>query len=55
VDLPGYHLLPATRAELLARLARIPEPRVAYHDAIALATNRTERTFLQNRRSQLDP
>jgi predicted RNA polymerase sigma factor len=33
------HLLPATRADLLARLARIPEALAAYDDAIALATN----------------
>jgi RNA polymerase sigma-70 factor (ECF subfamily) len=26
VDLPGYHRLPATRAELLARLGRSAEP-----------------------------
>ena len=55
VDLPGYHLLPATRADLLARLGRTTEARAAYDEAIALATNDTERTFLQTRRSRLDP
>jgi RNA polymerase sigma factor (sigma-70 family) len=55
LDLPGYHLLPATRADLLARLGRTAEARAAYADAIALATNDTERTFLENRRSRLDP
>ena len=55
LDLPGYHLLPATRADLLARLGRTAEARAAYDEAIALATNDTERTFLQNRRSRLDP
>jgi RNA polymerase sigma factor (sigma-70 family) len=55
LDLPGYHLLPATRADLLARLGRATEARAAYDEAIALATNDTERTFLQNRRSRLDP
>jgi RNA polymerase sigma-70 factor (ECF subfamily) len=54
VDLPGYHLLPATRADLLARLGRRTEARAAYDEAIALATNDTERTFLRNRRSRLD-
>jgi RNA polymerase sigma factor (sigma-70 family) len=55
VDLPGYHLLPATRADLLARLGRTAEARAAYDEAIALATNDTERTFLQTRRSRVDP
>jgi RNA polymerase sigma-70 factor (ECF subfamily) len=53
VDLPGYHLLPATRADLLARLGRRTEARAAYDQAIALATNHAERTFLQNRRDGL--
>jgi RNA polymerase sigma factor (sigma-70 family) len=55
LDLPGYHLLPATRADLLARLGRAAEAVAAYDEAIALATNDTERTFLQNRRSRLGP
>ncbi|WP_327000083.1 RNA polymerase sigma factor [Dactylosporangium sp. NBC_01737] len=54
LDLPGYHLLPATRADLLARLGRTGEARAAYDEAIALAGNDTERTFLRHRRSQLD-
>jgi RNA polymerase sigma factor (sigma-70 family) len=55
LDLPGYHLLPATRADLLARLGRTAEARAAYEEAITLATNDTERTFLRGRRSRLDP
>ncbi len=51
--LPGYHLLPATRADLLSRLDRAAEARSAYDDAIALATNDTERAFLETRRSRL--
>ncbi len=54
LDLPGYHLLPATRADLLARLDRADEARAAYDEAIGLAGNDTERTFLQRRRAQLD-
>ncbi|MEV4515465.1 RNA polymerase sigma factor [Dactylosporangium sp. NPDC049525] len=54
IDLPGYHLLPATRADLLARLGRTGEARAAYDEAVALAGNDTERTFLQGRRAQLD-
>jgi predicted RNA polymerase sigma factor len=54
LDLPGYHLLPATRADLLARLGRAAEARAAYDEAISLAGNDTERTFLQNRRARLE-
>ncbi|WP_433651212.1 RNA polymerase sigma factor [Micromonospora zamorensis] len=53
VDLPGYHRLPATRAELLARLGRDDEARAAYDQAVALATNETERTYLRSRRTAL--
>jgi RNA polymerase sigma factor (sigma-70 family) len=55
LDIPGYHLLPATRADLLARLGRDDEARRAYDDAIALAGNDTERAFLSGRRAGLDP
>jgi RNA polymerase sigma-70 factor (ECF subfamily) len=54
IDLPGYHLLPATRADLLTRLGRTGEARAAYDEAIALAGNDTERTFLQRRSARLD-
>jgi RNA polymerase sigma-70 factor (ECF subfamily) len=50
LDLPGYHLLPATRADLLTRLGRHAEARAAYDEAIALAGNDTERAFLERRR-----
>ncbi|MET8552717.1 RNA polymerase sigma factor [Micromonospora zamorensis] len=53
VDLPGYHRLPATRAELLARLGRDDEARAAYDQAVALAINETERAHLQTRRTAL--
>ena len=51
LELPGYHLLPATRADLLRRLGRTEEAAQAYDDAIALTTNATEREFLQRRRA----
>ena len=54
LELPGYHLLPATRADLLARLGRSTEARAAYDEAIALAGNQTERAFLEARRAALD-
>ncbi|WP_433074652.1 RNA polymerase sigma factor [Dactylosporangium sp. CA-052675] len=52
VDLPGYHRLPAVRAELLARLGRDTEAAAAYDQAIALATNETEREYLRRRRAR---
>ncbi|MEA5366329.1 RNA polymerase sigma factor [Amycolatopsis sp., V23-08] len=55
LDLPGYHLLPATRADFLARLGRIPEAVAAYDQAIAWAANDTERAFLRTRRARLTP
>jgi RNA polymerase sigma factor (sigma-70 family) len=54
LELPGYHLLPATRADLLTRLDRPAEARAAYDEAIALAGNQTERAFLEARRAALD-
>ncbi|MFG1883870.1 RNA polymerase sigma factor [Micromonospora sp. NPDC049102] len=53
IDLPGYHRLPATRAELLARLGRDAQARAAYDEAIVLTGNDTERAFLTARRSEL--
>ncbi|MGW5717599.1 RNA polymerase sigma factor [Amycolatopsis sp. NPDC003865] len=53
LELPGYHLLPATRADLLARLGRTAEAASAYDEAITLATNATERGFLEKRRARL--
>ncbi|MEV4764575.1 sigma-70 family RNA polymerase sigma factor [Micromonospora chokoriensis] len=55
VHLPGYHRLPATRAELLTRLGRDAEARVAYDEALALVTNETERAHLRTRRAALAP
>ena len=47
--LPGYHLLPAARADLLRRLARWEEAAAAYREALDLVTNDAERRFLQRR------
>lgn len=47
--LPGYHLLPATRADLLRRLHRADEAAAAYRQALELATTDSERRFLTRR------
>jgi RNA polymerase sigma-70 factor, ECF subfamily len=47
LDLSGYHLFYAIRADLLSRLGRDPEAAQAYDAAIAAATNFAERTFLE--------
>jgi RNA polymerase sigma-70 factor (ECF subfamily) len=49
LDLPGYHLLPATRADLLRRLNRPTEAKAAYEEALALAPTEAERRFLTRR------
>lgn len=48
-ELTGYHLLPAARADLLRRLGRHAEAADAYRQALDLATNPTERRFLERR------
>jgi len=53
LELPGYHVLPATRADLLVRLGRDREAAAAYDQAIALVDNTTERAFLKGRRAGL--
>ncbi len=45
--LAGYHLLPATRAELLLRLGRVEEARGEFGVAASLAGNDRERALLQ--------
>ncbi len=47
--LAGYHLLPATRADLLRRLGRSSEAAVAYREALELASTDAERRFLSRR------
>jgi predicted RNA polymerase sigma factor len=51
---PGrHHLFHATRAELLARLDRNDEARVAYGRALALASNAAEHAFLEDKQRSL--
>ena len=47
--LPGYHLLPAARADLLRRLGRTVEAAAAYREALSLVRNDPERRFLVRR------
>jgi RNA polymerase sigma-70 factor (ECF subfamily) len=47
-----YRFFHAARAELLVRLRRVPEARVAYDRALALAPNRAEAVFLERRRGE---
>jgi RNA polymerase sigma-70 factor (ECF subfamily) len=55
LDLAGYHLLHATRADLLRRLGRTAEARAAYARAVELAPSDTERTFLAARLTAIGP
>ncbi|MFI6334936.1 RNA polymerase sigma factor [Streptomyces sp. NPDC050535] len=48
-ELDGYHLLPATRADLLRRLGRTAEAARAYGRALELVENGAERRFLERR------
>ncbi|HZR50608.1 MAG TPA: sigma-70 family RNA polymerase sigma factor [Streptosporangiaceae bacterium] len=47
--LAGYHLLPATRADLLRRLGRDAEAAAAYRQALELAASEADRRYLRRR------
>jgi RNA polymerase sigma-70 factor (ECF subfamily) len=51
--LEGYHLLPATRADLLRRLGRREEAAEAYRAALALPASETERRYLSRRLAEV--
>jgi RNA polymerase sigma-70 factor (ECF subfamily) len=51
--LKGYHLLPAARAALLARLGDLPGAVEAYRAALGLVQNAPERRFLERRLNDL--
>jgi RNA polymerase sigma-70 factor (ECF subfamily) len=53
LDLDGYHVFHAIRADLLRRLGRSADAAAAYEAAIAHAENATERAFLRRRREAL--
>ncbi|PXY27744.1 RNA polymerase sigma factor [Prauserella muralis] len=51
--LDGYHLLPATRADLLRRDGRFAEAATCYEEALRLAPTEAERRYLLRRLSEL--
>jgi RNA polymerase sigma-70 factor, ECF subfamily len=53
--LEGYHLLPATRADLLRRAGRPGEARASYERALELAPSSAERRYLAERLRELAP
>jgi RNA polymerase sigma-70 factor, ECF subfamily len=53
LDVDGYHLLHATRADLLERLGRVDEAVAAYDRAISLTANTAEQRLLAERRRSL--
>jgi RNA polymerase sigma-70 factor (ECF subfamily) len=53
-ELEGYHLLPATRADLLRRLGRRNEAAGAYRDALAIAPTESERRYLSRRITEVE-
>jgi RNA polymerase sigma-70 factor, ECF subfamily len=53
LQLPGYGLYHAIRADLLRRHGRMAEAANAYETAISLTDNAAERRFLQHRRAAL--
>ena len=54
-DLEKYHLLHATRADLLRRLGRLEEAAKSYRQALGLVTNDSERRFLERRLREVEP
>ena len=53
LDLPDYHLLPATRADLLRRLGRNPEAADEYRAALSLVTSEVEKRYLAARLAEV--
>jgi RNA polymerase sigma-70 factor (ECF subfamily) len=49
LDLAGYHLWHAARADLLRRLERTEEAAAAYRAALALTDSPVEQEFLRGR------
>ena len=47
--LAGYHLLPATKADMYRRLGRADEAAACYREALGLAGTKAERSYLRRR------
>jgi RNA polymerase sigma-70 factor (ECF subfamily) len=54
-NLDNYHLLHAVRADLLRRIGSSAEAATSYQRALALATNDSERRFLERRLREVQP
>jgi RNA polymerase sigma-70 factor (ECF subfamily) len=52
-SLDGYHLLPATKADLLRRAGRLAEAKGEYEEALRLAPTEAERRYLTGRLREL--
>ena len=53
LELPGYHLLPAARADLLRRLGRRQDSAAAYRTALEMVSNEAERKYLERRLAEV--
>jgi RNA polymerase sigma-70 factor (ECF subfamily) len=53
-QLDHFHLLHAARADLLRRLGKFSEAAASYQRALSLATNASERRYLQRRLAQTE-
>jgi RNA polymerase sigma-70 factor (ECF subfamily) len=54
IELPGYHLLPAARADLQRRMGRFPDAAESYRSALALVNNDAERRYLERRLAEVE-
>jgi RNA polymerase sigma-70 factor (ECF subfamily) len=55
VDLRDFRYLHSARADLLRRLGETDQARHAYHEALALTEDQTERRFIERRLTELGP
>ena len=53
LDIPGYHLLHAARADFLRRLDRRDEAAAAYSAALACEMNAADRDYLERRLAEI--
>jgi RNA polymerase sigma-70 factor (ECF subfamily) len=53
LELDGYYLFHAVRADLLSRVGRLAEADAAYEKALTLTSNGAERRLLEKRRAEL--